>query len=116
MLNEHPDVASTKPRLLKALESENIISCRRKQMTLSTSIQTVLQSLFIPTDLKINYNSKDKDGGNQIHKVGEILTVKGLAKSSDFVCASSQKMEQSNDGSLKFHALEGKRKNKLLAL
>lgn len=64
----------------------------------------------MPTDLEINYNRKHEDGGNQIHEVREILTVKGLTKSSDFVCTSSQKMKQSNDGTLKFHALGGKRK------
>lgn len=89
---------------------EYIISARRKHI--SDLLPYSFTTLIIPTDLEINDNCKDKDGGNQIHEVGKILTVKGLTKSSDFVCASSQKMEQSNDGSLKFHALERKRKNK----
>lgn len=90
--------------LLMTLESKNMVSWRRKRIT------DLLPFSPPPTDLEINDNSKDEDGGNQIHEVGEILTVKGLTKSSDFVCTSSQKMEQSNDGSLKFHALEQKRK------
>lgn len=101
MQNEHLDAAGTKM-------CEYIISCRRKQS--SDLLPHSFTILIIPTDLEVNDNCKDKDGGNQIHEVGKVLTVKGLTKSSDFVCASGQKVEQSNDGSLKFHALERKRK------
>lgn len=45
------------------------------------------------TYLEVNYNSKDKYGGNEVHKVGKVLTVEGFPQSSDFICTSSQQME-----------------------
>lgn len=61
-------------------------------------------SFYTSTYLEINDNSKDKYGGNQVHKVGEILPIEGFPESSNFVCASSQQMEQGNDGAFKLHA------------
>lgn len=55
------------------------------------------------TYLEIDDNSKDEDGGNQVHEVREILAVECLSKGSDLVCAGGQQVEQSNDGTFEFH-------------
>lgn len=55
------------------------------------------------THLEIDDNSKDEDGGDQVHEVGEILAVERLSKGSDLVCAGGQQVEQRNDGAFKFH-------------
>lgn len=58
------------------------------------------------THLEIDDNSKDEDGGNQVHEVWEILAVERLSEGSDLVCAGSQQVEQRNDGTFKFHPYE----------
>lgn len=58
---------------------------------------------WVWTHLEIDDHCKDKDGGNQIHEIGEVLAVEGLSKGSDLVSACGQQMKQCNDGTFKFH-------------
>lgn len=58
----------------------------------------------IGTYLEVDDHGKDKDGGNQIHEVGEILAVEGLSKGPDLVRACGQQVEQGNDGTFKLHS------------
>lgn len=55
------------------------------------------------TYLEIDDNSEDKDGGDQVHEVGEILAVECLSKGSDLVCAGGQQVEQCDDGTFELH-------------
>lgn len=54
--------------------------------------------------LKVYYYSKDKHCGEEVHEVGQVLSVKGLPQGPHFVCPSGQQMEESNDGPFKFCA------------
>lgn len=64
--------------------------------------------------LKVYDDSKDEHCGDQVHEVGQVLSVEGFPQSSHFVRPSGQKMEESDDGSLEFCAWERKtQRNKL---
>lgn len=54
--------------------------------------------------LKVYDDSKDEHCGDQVHEVGQVLSVEGFPQRSHFVRASGQKMEESDDGSLEFCA------------
>lgn len=56
------------------------------------------------TNLEVNDHSKDKDGGEQAHEVGQVLPVKGFSQGPNFVCPSGQQVEESNDGAFKLGA------------
>lgn len=56
------------------------------------------------THLKVYHHSKDKDCGDEVHEVGQVLSVEGLSQSTHFVCPSGQQMEKRNDCSLKLCA------------
>lgn len=54
--------------------------------------------------LKVYDDSKDEHCGDQVHEVGQVLSVEGFPQRSHFVRPSGQKMEESDDGSLEFCA------------
>lgn len=56
------------------------------------------------TNLEVNDHGKDKDGGEQVHEIGQVLPVEGFSQGADFVRPSGQQVEESNDGSFKFGA------------
>jgi len=59
------------------------------------------QNNITKTDLEVYDNSKDEDCRDEVHKVGQVLSVEGLSQSSHFISTSGQQVEQSNNGSLK---------------
>lgn len=56
------------------------------------------------TNLKVYHYSKDKYSGDEVHKVGKVLSVEGLSQRTHFVSPRGQQMEESNDCSLKLCA------------
>ena len=54
--------------------------------------------------LEVDHNCKDQNSGQQVHQIGQILAVEGLAKSAHFVLAGSQQVEEGNDSTFKFCA------------
>ena len=57
--------------------------------------------------LEVDDGNKDEDGGQEVHDVGEVLAVEGLLESTLLVGPGHQKVEQSNDGTLKLGATAG---------
>lgn len=60
--------------------------------------------LVLSANLEVYDHCKHKDGGDEVHKVGQVLSVEGLSQGTHLVCAGGQQMEESNDGSLKLSA------------
>lgn len=52
--------------------------------------------------LEVDDNEEDKDGSEEVHQVGEVLSVESFVESSDFILFSRQKMEERNDCAFKF--------------
>ena len=52
--------------------------------------------------LEVDDNEEDKDGSEEVHQVGEVLSVESFVESSDFILFSCQKMEERNDCAFKF--------------
>lgn len=54
--------------------------------------------------LEVDDNGEDKDGGHQVHQVGQVLPVEGLTQGAHLVISRGQQVEEGNDGSLKLSA------------
>ena len=52
--------------------------------------------------LEVNNYCKDKDSGNEVGKIWQILTIEGFTQTTHFICSGGQQMEESNDCSFKF--------------
>lgn len=52
--------------------------------------------------LEVDDNKEDKDGGEEVHQVGQVLSVESFVQSSNFVLFSREKVEESNDGAFEF--------------
>lgn len=60
------------------------------------------------THLKVYHYSKDKYCGDEVHEVGQVLSVEGLSQSTHFVCPSGQQVEECDDRSLELCAYKHK--------
>lgn len=68
-------------------------------------MQILLKTEQSPTAyLEVYHYSKDKYCGDEVHEVGQVLSVEGLSQSAHFVRAGGQQVEKSNDCALKFCA------------
>ena len=79
-----------------------------------------MQALLTPqgrfwTHLEIDDHRKDKDGGDEVHEVGEVLAVECLPQGSDLVGAGGQQVEQRDDGALELHSCYGGERGQLRA-
>ena len=54
--------------------------------------------------LEIYDDDEDEHGRQQVHQVGQVLTVKGLTESAHFVRSRRQQMEQGDDRSLELRS------------
>jgi len=52
--------------------------------------------------LEVDDDEEDKDCGEEVHQVGQVLTVKSFIESADLVLLGGQKMEKSDDGTFEF--------------
>ena len=52
--------------------------------------------------LEVDDNKEDKDGGEEVHQVGQVLSVESFVQSSNFVLFGGEKVEESNDGAFEF--------------
>jgi len=57
--------------------------------------------------LEVDHGGKDDKGGEQIHDVGQVLSVKCLLESALLVWPGEQQVEQCNDCSLEFWSTSG---------
>lgn len=55
---------------------------------------------MLPAHLEVYDHCKNKDCGDEVHEVRQVLPVEGLSEGSHFVRAGGQEMKESNDGSL----------------
>ena len=53
------------------------------------------------THLEVYDHTKDKDGGHEVHEVGQVLPVESLPQSSDLILPGGEQMKQSNQSTLK---------------
>lgn len=67
-----------------------------------TTVSGALNRQVHPESLEVYYYSKNEDGGEQVHQVGQVLTVESLTESSDFVLSGGQEMEQGDYSSFEF--------------
>lgn len=61
--------------------------------------------------LEINNDAKDKDSGNKIGEIWQVLTVEGFTQTTNFICSGRQQMEQGNDSSFKLSSLKKNNKH-----
>ena len=84
---------------------------RVKQFNRIGRVLTAITSRFdgqIDTEsLEVYDDCKDEDCGQQIHQIGQVLTVESFTESSNLVLTSGQKVEQSDDGTFEFCASAG---------
>jgi hypothetical protein len=59
----------------------------------------------LKTYLEVDDDENDNDGGDQVHKVWSVLSVESLLQAIELVWLSQQKVEESNDSSLKLSTL-----------
>jgi hypothetical protein len=52
--------------------------------------------------LEVDDNKEDKNGCEEVHQVGQVLSVESLVESSNFVLFGGEKVEESNDGAFEF--------------
>lgn len=58
--------------------------------------------------LEVYDHCKNKDGGDEVHEIWQVLPVEGLSEGSNLISASGQQVKQSDDGTLKLSAWEKK--------
>lgn len=54
--------------------------------------------------LEVYDHCKNKDGGDEVHEIRQVLPVEGLPEGAHLIGASSQQVKQSNDRSLELSA------------
>lgn len=64
--------------------------------------------LLLTAHLEVYDHCKNKDGGDEVHEVWQVLPVEGLSEGAHLISASGQQVKQSDDGSLKLSAWEKK--------
>ena len=52
--------------------------------------------------LEVNDNEENNNGGQEIHQVWQVGSVKGFIEGTNFIILGSQKVEKGNDGSFEF--------------
>ena len=57
--------------------------------------------------LEVDHYTEDEDGGEEIHQVGEVLPVEGLAEGPDLVLSGGEQVEQCDHGALELGAAAG---------
>lgn len=91
---------------------KSLSNCFKLSFVVSSTCQSFLKlstfSLSPTTYLEVYHYSKDEYCGDEVHEVGQVLSVEGLSQSTHFVRASGQQVEKSNDRSFKFCAWEHK--------
>ena len=56
------------------------------------------------TNLKVYDNSENKNGGKEVHKVGQVLSVECFPQSSNFVLPGCKKVEEGNHCTFKLRS------------
>jgi len=69
-----------------------------------SSVSGRLDGQIHAESLKVDDDDEDQHRRQQVHQIGQVLTVKGFAKSAHFVRTRGQKVEQGDDSSLKLRA------------
>ena len=65
-----------------------------------TSVPGALDRQVHSESLEVDHHTEDEDGGEQVHQVGQVLSVESFSKSSHLVLSRGQEMEESNHSSL----------------
>ena len=68
------------------------------------SVAGTLDGQVNPEALEVYHHSKDEDCCEEVHQVGEVLSVESLPESPDLVLPGGQEVEQSDHGALEFGA------------
>lgn len=67
--------------------------------TILATITSRLDGQINPESLEVDDYRKDKDRGQKIHQVWQVLAVKSFSEGSNLVLSSGQQVEETNDGS-----------------
>ena len=65
-----------------------------------TSVPGALDGQVHSESLEVDHHTEDEDGGEQVHQVGQVLSVESFPQSSHLVLSRGQEMEESNHCSL----------------
>ena len=57
-----------------------------------------------PNDLEVYDDGEDQNGGQEVHEVGEVLTVEGLTQTPHLVLSGGQQVEEGNHCTFKLRA------------
>ena len=60
-----------------------------------------------PEALEVDHHAEDEDGGSQVHQVGQVLSVEGLAQGAHLVLPGGEQVEEGDDGALELGAAAG---------
>ena len=86
----------------------------RKFLLYSNAEETPMRFHHVLTSyLEIDDDGENEDCGQQVHEVGQVLSVECLTQGTHFVLSSGQQMEKGNDGTLKLRTWEQKKQNEL---
>lgn len=61
--------------------------------------------------LKVDYNTKDDNCCQKVHKIWQVLAIEGFTKASYFVLSCCQEMEKCDNGTFKFRSYNHKQLN-----
>lgn len=75
--------------------------------TTSTTLAGGLDGDLNTEALQVDDGSEDGNGGQQVHDVGEVLSVEGLLQSALLVGAGHEQVEEGDDGTLELRATAG---------
>lgn len=65
---------------------------------------------MMPAHLEVYDHCKNKNGGNEVHEIWQVLPVEGLSEGAHLISASGQQVKQSDNGSFKLSAWSKKKK------
>lgn len=72
-----------------------------------SSVSGALDGQVHSESLEVYHHTENEDGGEQIHQVGQVLSVESLSQSSDLVLSGGQQMEEGNHRSLELGSSSG---------
>lgn len=92
------------------MQNDRNVRCVEELDGIAAVLSTVACGLDREIDaeaLEVYDYSKDEDGGQEVHQVGEVLTVEGLAQAANLVLTCCEQVEKSDNGTFEFGSAAG---------
>ena len=118
---QQPDQKTLRPPLVQKLRNEENVGNKGGLehnrhvggVEKLNGVRTLLTTVFVGLDgdlntetLKVDHDSEDRDGGNQVGDVGKVVTVQGFLQCAELVVTGQKEVEECNDCSLELGAFD----------